>query len=195
MKSTQDRNYTARLITKGNTWWKRVLDVQAPYRWNLKRLNPGFVLDIGCGTGRHLTNLGGNGVGIDHNPHSVEYARQRGLQAFTPDEFQKSEFNRPARFDSLLLSHVAEHMRMEDLTSLLRSYAELIRPGGQMILICPQEAGFKSDPTHVEYMDLPCLSSAARAIGFELMKAYSFPLPRAFGKVFIHNEWVVVARR
>jgi len=96
-------------VRKESAWWKRIIDVQAPYRWNLCRLNPGFTLDIGCGLGRNLINLSGNGVGIDHNPHSVEIASSRGLRVFTPESFEDSSFNKHAHFDSILLSHVVEH--------------------------------------------------------------------------------------
>ncbi len=45
----------------------------------LTRINPGFVLDVGCGLGRNLANIGGYGVGVDHNSESVAVACSRGL--------------------------------------------------------------------------------------------------------------------
>jgi hypothetical protein len=51
---------------------RRLVDPQRPYRWNLRRHQPGFVLDIGCGIGRNLEHVDGHGVGIDHNPACVE---------------------------------------------------------------------------------------------------------------------------
>ena len=54
--------------------WKRWLDVQAPYRWNLRRLALGFTLDLGCGTGRNLAHLGGHGVGVDPNARIMAVA-------------------------------------------------------------------------------------------------------------------------
>ncbi len=77
--STAGPDYTRRLSSLENTWWKRVFDVQAPYRWNLRRLKLGNVLDVGCGIGRNLMHLDPGSVGIDHNPYSIEVARQRGL--------------------------------------------------------------------------------------------------------------------
>ena len=50
-------------------WWKRALDVQAPYRWNLRRLKPGFMLDVGCGLGRNLELVLGVCVVVD--PYKV----------------------------------------------------------------------------------------------------------------------------
>jgi len=78
---TRDAEYTRRLSSLEGAAWKRWLNVQAPYRWNLRRLQLGFTLDIGCGIGRNLVNLGGHGVGVDHNERSVELARERGCDS------------------------------------------------------------------------------------------------------------------
>jgi SAM-dependent methyltransferase len=190
--STQDSQYTERLLRHESVWWKRLLDVQAPYRWNLRRLQPGFVLDVGCGIGRNLLNLGGHGVGVDHNPQSVALARQRGVCAYTPDDFLASPHAIGTPFDSLLISHVLEHMTQEQARALISHYSSWLRPGGQLIAICPQEAGFRSDPTHVEFLQFPQLQGLMADAGLRPQRAYSFPLPRLAGRWFTHNESVVV---
>lgn len=195
MSSTTELEYTQRLIRLQSARWKRILDVQAPYRWNLRRLQPGFVLEIGCGIGRNLRHLRGNGVGLDHNSHSIEYARGQGLKAFTPEGFKASEFNRDGCFDSLLLSHVAEHMTHVQLVEVLREHAPLVRARGRLLLICPQEVGYQSDATHVEFMEFEKLRRAAEGAGFSPEREYSFPFPRCVGKLFIYNEFVSVSRK
>jgi SAM-dependent methyltransferase len=192
---TRDESYTHRLLALESEWWRRVLDVQAPYRWNLRRLEPGFTLDIGCGIGRNLLHLEGEGVGIDHNPASVEIARKRGLQAFTPEEFDRSVFNSPERFDSLLLSHVVEHMTRPEGVALLQRYRPVLKRGGRAILIAPQESGFESDPTHVEFADFAALRRIARESGLTTEREYSFPFPRPLGKFFRYNEFVSISRK
>lgn len=192
---TLARAYTERLIKLQTAPWKRILDVQAPYRWNLRRLQPGFTLEIGCGIGRNLRHLRANGVGLDLNPYSVAYAREHGLTAFTPDEFRRSPFNAPGRFDSLLLSHVAEHMTFGELAALLAQYVDLVKADGKLILITPQEVGYRSDATHVEFMDFDKLRFAAAKVGFTPVMEYSFPFPRPAGRLFIYNEFVSVSRR
>src|SRR4030095_2326175 len=192
---TKDREYSIRLATVESTWWKRILNVQAPYRWNLRRLDPGFTLDIGCGLGRNLQHLSGNGVGIDHNQHSVEIAKTRGLQAFTPESFEESPFNKPASFDSILLSHVAEHMLEEEVKKLLDTYMHLLKPQGQVIFITPQEYGFRSDATHIQFVDFAKLRNIASRSGLRVVREFSFPFPRPFGRFFKYNEFVCVCRR
>jgi SAM-dependent methyltransferase len=147
---TRDREYAERLIRLQTARWKRLLHVQAPYGWNLRRLHPGVVLEIGCGIGRNLMHLRGNAVGLDHNRFAIQYARSRGLKAFTPEEFERSEYSVQETFDSLLLSHVAEHMHLGELVELLTKYRPVLKGGDRLIIVCPQERGFASDATHVE---------------------------------------------
>src|SRR5438552_107203 len=112
-RETAGDQYADRLIDLQTTWWKRVLPVQAPYRWNLRRLHLGRTIDVGCGLGRNLEHIGNGSVGIDHNPALVEAARRRGLLAYTPEEFkEKGIGERP--FDSLLMAHVLEHLGEEE---------------------------------------------------------------------------------
>lgn len=192
---TREPRYTARLFAAQSAIWKRALNVQAPYRWNLRRLDPGFTLDVGCGIGRNLINLGGQGVGIDHNSQSVDIARSRGLTVFTPQDFEASPFNLHERFDSILLTHVAEHMTQDKAAQLLHGYIPLLKRRGRVILITPQEAGYRSDPSHVHFTDFAALRDIAREAGLMVVREYSFPFPRMFGRWFKHNEFVSVSEK
>jgi SAM-dependent methyltransferase len=194
---TSDAAYTRRLEHLEGAWWKRLLDVQRPYRWHLRRLRLGFMLDVGCGLGRNLVNAGGSGagVGVDHSAESVAVARSRGLEAYTPAEFQRSPRAIPGRFEALLLSHVVEHMPFAEAAALLSTYLPYVESGGRVLLITPQEAGFASDATHVEFMDLAALDRLARQVGLEPTRAYSFPFPRPVGRLFKYNEFVLLARK
>jgi SAM-dependent methyltransferase len=187
---SRDREYCDRLVRLQHSRWKTLLHVQAPYRWNLRRLAPGFALEVGCGIGRNLSHLGGNAVGVDTNPYVVAVAREAGFRAFTPEEFAASEWNRAGAFDSLLLAHVAEHMRREQLLELVQKYLPQVRSEGKLILITPQEAGFRTDATHVEFMDLRVLRGVSDELGLLPLRDFSFPFPRVFGRVFAYNEFV-----
>jgi SAM-dependent methyltransferase len=193
--STQDREYTERLVRLQEVPWKKVLHVQAPYRWNLQRLCPGFTLEIGCGIGRNLQHLQGHGVGVDHNEYSVRHARSLGLRAFTGAEFLESEYaTGPGRFDSLLLSHLLEHLSTQGAEALIREYLPYLKSGGRVLCICPQERGYASDASHVEFFDFQKLEALLHSVGCEVERRYSFPFPRWMGKAFIYNEFVVVGQ-
>lgn len=174
--------------------WKRWLDVQAPYRWNLRRLALGFTLDVGCGTGRNLAHLAGQAVGIDPNAHAVAAARARGLVAFTPAEFRASEFARPARFEALLVAHVLEHLEPRAAHALVAEHLAFVRPGGRLVLITPQERGFAADATHLAFVGFEELEALCAGLELEVERRYSFPFPRFAGRFFAHNEFVLVAR-
>jgi trans-aconitate methyltransferase len=136
------------------------------------------------------------GVGVDTNEQCVRVARSRGLTAFTPAEFERSvEFHRPERFDSILFAHVAEHMTEDQTVTLLMHYLPLLRPDGCLIVLAPQEAGFKSDATHVQFMDFARLTRIAERLGLSPERTFSFPFPRWAGSLFTYNEFVVVSRK
>lgn len=192
--TTAGADYTARLERLEGARWKRVLDVQRPYRWNLGRLHLGRTLDIGCGLGRNLVALD-DGVGVDHNADSVALARSRGLRAWSSAEWPDSPDAVPGSFDAMLLAHVLEHMSETEADEVLRSYLPYLRPAATLVLICPQERGFATDATHVRFLDGAALDATARSLGFRTARSYSFPFPRVAGKVFPYNEFVLVARR
>jgi SAM-dependent methyltransferase len=193
-RDTRETAYAERLEFLAGARWKRWLDVQRPYRWNLRRLALGRTLEVGCGIGRNLAALGPASVGIDHNAHAVEIARARGLRAFVPEAFAGSP-DAAQPFDALLFAHVLEHMTRIDAAALLGQWMRHLRPGGKVVLITPQEAGFRSDPSHVEFLDFAALRALLADAGCETLGAYSFPFPRVAGRVFLHNEFVALGRR
>jgi 2-polyprenyl-3-methyl-5-hydroxy-6-metoxy-1,4-benzoquinol methylase len=190
VSDTRSPAYTTRLHANGAQLWKRV--VPNPYAHWLRRQRPGFVLDVGCGIGRSLAFLKGNGVGVDHNPHSVEACRERGLRAYTPAEFQSSGFATPGRFDSLLCSHVLEHLDASAARTLLSEYVGYVHDGGQVIMITPQERGYRSDDSHVTFVNEATLLDHAAELGLRDVRVKSFPFVRSVGRIFPYNEFVAV---
>jgi SAM-dependent methyltransferase len=191
---TEAPDYAARLQTLAQARWKRWLNVQAPYRWNIRRLGLGHTLDLGCGLGRNLSHLDGHGVGVDHNAASVAVARSRGLTAYTAEEFLAGPLARPASFDALLAAHLVEHVPEADAVALLQTYLPLVRPNGKVVLITPQEKGYTTDSTHVRFCGFGEVAALADKVGLRLVRQYSFPFPRFAGKVFPYNEFVTLAR-
>jgi 2-polyprenyl-3-methyl-5-hydroxy-6-metoxy-1,4-benzoquinol methylase len=194
-KDTTKEIYTKRLHNREYKKWKSLLDVQRPYRWNIKRLQPGITLDIGCGIGRLLKYLPEGSVGVDHNKYSIEYITSLGLVGFTTSEFQSSKYARPKSFDSILLGHVLEHLTTNDGVELIKKYLKYLKNGGKVIIFCPQEKGYKSDTTHVTFLNIKGLNEIMIKAGLSPLSSGSFPFPRPFGKYFTYNEFVVVGQK
>ena len=190
-EATSETWYADRLAAREQVWWKRLLDVQRPYRWNLRRQHLGRTLDVGCGLGRNLKELPEGSVGVDHNAAAVAECRRRGLTAYTVEEWEARHDDTP--FDAILLAHVLEHVT--DPAGLLASYLPALRSGGTVFVICPQERGYASDPTHVRFLDGPALQEVAREAGLRPADWSSFPLPRWAGKAFTYNEFCLRATK
>lgn len=195
IQDTKSEEYAKRLVGEQAAFWKTFLNVQAPYQWNLRRLRPGRTLEIGCGIGRNLCSLEPGSVGVDHNDVAVKICRQRGYEAYTPEGFAGLDGPGGKVFDTLLFSHVLEHMTFPEATRCVAQYLPYLNPGGRIIMMTPQEAGFKSDSSHVEFMPFEKLFLILSGQGFKTSRAYSFPFPRWMGKGFRYNEFVVVGER
>lgn len=193
MVSPED--YTKRLERSDAARWKKLLDVQAPYRRHIRRVVEPPVLDVGCGIGRNLLHLDGRGVGVDMNEHSVQVARQRGLTAHTAEDFPSSDDARPGFYGTLLFAHVLEHMDLDSASRLVNEYLPYLAPQGLVVVIVPQGVGFESDPTHVSFVGQDEIEAITRENGLMQEDLYSFPFPRWVGRFFRHNETVALLRR
>ena len=195
MDDTSGQDYTERLQANSGATWKRWLNVQAPYRWNLRRQDLGRTLDVGCGIGRNLAQLPAGSLGVDHNETSVAAARAAGLDAVTNTEWGLSGMAESAAFDSLLFAHVIEHMTYDDAVLLVLSYLGALQSGGKVFFICPQERGYASDPTHLSWTTGGDLEQLSRDVGLRPSPSRSFPGPRVVGRIFTYNEFNVMARK
>jgi SAM-dependent methyltransferase len=94
-------------------------------------------LDVGCGAGRLMAELGRAGWAIDGVEWDVvaaaTAARTTGRPVWTGD-FREVELPREA-YDLILLNHVFEHLA--DPRRALARIAQLLRPGGRAVLVYP----------------------------------------------------------
>ena len=134
--ATAGDDYAERLNTLQNKRWKKILNVQLPWKMHMKRLDLGRVLDVGCGNGRNLRYVDPSSVGVDHNEALVRAARATGVTTVTVDEFfADPALSAPESFDSMLLAHVIEHMELEEAETIIRSYLPSLKSGGKVVWI------------------------------------------------------------
>ncbi len=194
--STAEESYAERLNRLQNKRWKKILNVQLPWKLRMKRLKLGRVLDVGCGNGRNLHYVDPGSVGVDHNAFSIQTARDSGVEAYTVDEFFANQaVSAPESYDSILAAHLMEHLSVEEGTTIIGSYLPMLKHGGRVVFICPQERGYASDPTHVLFADFDVLEGISKQLGLVVEKKQSFPFPRFMGKPFIYNEFHLIARK
>ncbi len=194
--ATAAPGYADRLNRLQGKWWKKILPVQAPYRWRLRRHRLGRTVDVGCGNGRNLGTLPPGSVGVAHNPHLVAAACALGLTAYTTEEFfTRPDLSAPGSYDALLAAHLIEHLTPAEARTVMAQYVPLLRPGGQVLFITPQERGYASDPTHVHFTGFAELLRLCDDLGLRPVRRYSFPFPRWAGKPFIYNEFHLLAEK
>lgn len=86
-------------------------------------------------------------------------------------------------------------MTYPEAATLLSGYLPYLRQGGRVIVIAPQEAGYRSDETHVEFFDEGRIARLLASHDLRLAGIRSFPLPRPFGRAFRYNEFVAVGEK
>ena len=192
-KDTTNSEYTCRIIKEQRRYFKHFLKFINPYAVHIKKVCRGEVLDIGCGIGRNLEYLGHRAMGIDHNKESVTFALFRGFNAAHTSEIKALLKNK--LFDTFLIAHVLEHMNDSDSINLIKDYLPFLKDNGQIVVICPQERGFKHDPTHLNFVKFNEIENVVYKSGMSVIKKYSFPFPRFMGKYWVFNEFVVIAER
>ncbi len=162
-------------------WWS-----DRYFRRVLCRYVPGGrLLEIGCGTGFFLAELGRyfETCGIDTSEFALEHARRNCPQADI--RYMKGEdvaTFAPESFDAVVARHVFEHMREPGM--VLEGCYRILKPGGFLLFIVPNTASISRrwkgpdwygnrDETHIsllsprEWMDL------TEKAGLAIKKSYS----------------------
>jgi SAM-dependent methyltransferase len=121
-----------------NHWWhssrrRIVLD-------QIERLYAGRrdlrILDVGCGTGRLLRELGrfGSAQGIDVSDEALRFCRQAGLEGVVKASLEQLPFP-DGEFDLVTALDVIEHI--DDHVAALRECRRVLRPDGRIVIFVP----------------------------------------------------------
>jgi SAM-dependent methyltransferase len=94
------------------------------------------VLDLGCGRGEFLSFLAKEGVaaaGVDSDPGMVERCRALGVEVVEADIVEHLRSLPDGALGTVFSAQVIEHLRYEDLRSLLELALRKLCPGGLLI--------------------------------------------------------------
>jgi 2-polyprenyl-3-methyl-5-hydroxy-6-metoxy-1,4-benzoquinol methylase len=157
------------------------------YAMYLSDLNPGRVLDVGCGDGRFLYRMhrkGWSGVGLDFDLNAIEAAKEMyGKYGFELLQTDLISARFPDNsFDAVTMNHVIEHV--SDPGALLAEVKRILKPGGRMVSITPNVQSWAHSifgdcwrgleiPRHLQIFSLPALANCARRAAFTRIEVKS----------------------
>jgi SAM-dependent methyltransferase len=130
-----------RLAARWRTLFRPAREMAAMRLAGLEAPPRGAVLDIGCGSGMLLATLkqaGWDVEGLEADPKAAAAARARGLVVHQGLLGQAALGDK--RFAAIILNHVIEHV--PDPIAYLRECGRLLAPGGRIIVLTPNLAGF-----------------------------------------------------
>ena len=171
---SDDASYDDYFLHLANRSWRGALYRRHwLYRRIAKRLRD-ETLDLGCGIGDMLEYRPGT-IGVDINPRTVNFCRQRGLPAhqMEPDRLPFPD----ASFDSVLMDNVLEHIAEPE--PVLAEVRRVLRPGGRLVVGVPGRRGWDSDPDHKVFYDERSLEQRLVTAGFALRELFHTPLVRS----------------
>lgn len=152
------------------------------------------VLEIGCNTGEFCWLLKKNyhvkPTGIDVNYQAIKIAKEK----YSSINFMVMDFfELKGEYDVIYMQQVIEHLKNPE--KALLKLMDLLKPGGKLILTCPNNWAYVSklicwimnkkfcyDPTHVNEFNPKELSALVKKAGFEILKIHTRP-----GFPFVHR--------
>ena len=130
--------------------WREAHERVVEFAQLLRERSSWRILDLGCGTGRHLVYLAKEGFepfGIDISPTGLEYARQwleqEGLQA----ELKQSDMTEvpypDGFFDGAISIHVIYHGTLEQMRKAIGEIHRTLKPGGLALLTFQSKRSYR----------------------------------------------------
>lgn len=175
---------------------KTRLAVYGPFIKKIQAIHPNAsALDLGCGRGEWLELLQDNqfnASGIDLDDGMLSACRSRGLHVQTGDAIAHLK-SLPAESLSIVSGfHIAEHLSLDDLQTLIKESLRVLKPAGLLILEAPNTenlvvgtSSFYLDPTHQRPLPSALLSFLVAYLGFARSKVLgvqeSIPLREEHG--------------
>jgi len=174
-KSFEDQHRGSRELIKSR------LSVYVPFIKKVQSIHPDAIaLDLGCGRGEWLELLQDNqfsASGIDQDDGMLSACRSRGLNVQTGDAIAHLKSLPDDSLSIVSGFHIAEHLSLDDLQTLIKESLRILKPAGLLILEAPNTenlvvgtSSFYLDPTHQRPLPSSLLSFLAGHFGFARAK-------------------------
>lgn len=156
---------------------------------------------MGCGVGELLRKLPAGSIGFEVNPVAVNFCNQTGLNVKHYDPVKddyRFDMIETGVYSSFTMNHVLEHLENSE-KEIKKIFESCFRLGVKKIVFTvPGKKGFKSDATHLSFIDLNYLRIHGLLTNeyFHLVKNKYFPFNwKAVGNFFTHNELRLIFER
>lgn len=145
----------------------------------------GALLEVGAGYGSFCQEMMTRGlwnevVGIEPTPALAEICRQQGLEV-VEQRVEEYAASTARRFDLIVAFEVIEHLFAPQ--RVIDSLVQLLRPGGALILTCPNGAGFDVqqlgrdspcvDHEHLNYFNTRSLPQLLQRCGLQVLECFT----------------------
>ena len=121
-------------------WWYRALHrlIFDALERELPDWREKTILDVGCGTGAILKQIGNadRNVGVDLAPEALAFCRERGLSNVRQADICALPFSEDS-FDAVICSSVLYHQWVRNLSHAMSELHRVLRPGGLLFINVP----------------------------------------------------------
>lgn len=156
----------------------------------------GKYLDIGCSYGIYLKaakDAGFDTYGVEMAPNAANYAREKLQLNVFIGTLEKAKY-KPSMFDVITLYDVLEHI--PDLKTFLKEIYRILKPGGILIIQCPNIKSFAFTvldkdwnwllvPNHLWHFSNISLTNILKDYKFSVKKTITWDSPQDFA-----SNWV-----
>jgi SAM-dependent methyltransferase len=163
------------------------------------------VLDLGCGSGRHVIHMAGMGLevyGLDNSPVALSLAagwlaeQNQTARLSLADAYQSLPF-RTNTFDALISTQVIHHALLNTVQATASEIARIVRPGGKILVSVPVGKDSGVDFVEVEPQTFVPLTGTEKGLPHHFFTPEELPelfAPFKTEEVSIRGEVVIVFR-
>jgi SAM-dependent methyltransferase len=148
-----DTLYKDLIRDNGNDLWKEPHEYLVEFFGRqAKSTQPLRILDLGCGTGRHLIfleELGYQTYGLDISPTGLAYSRGWLQKIGHPARVLLADMTSlpytSSSFDRIISTYVIHHNTLACMRRTIKEIYRLLIPGGTTLISIPSMRGFRHD--------------------------------------------------